>query len=83
MTELEKYSDEQLEEELNRRNAPPKQLEDEDVDLTKLRSITEEFLGYLHVNNREIKDGTHYIYEEVMKTLYGPDIFYWINETME
>jgi len=31
----------------------------------------------------EDDDGGHYIYEEVLKTLYGEKIFDWINEKIK
>lgn len=82
MSELNKYSIKQLEEELHKRKGPPEPLELEEVVLTKLRAQAKDYLYYLYENNRESKDARHYMFEEVMKTLYGPDIFYWINEIL-
>ncbi len=76
MNVLEKYSDKQLEEELRKRNTPPEQIED--VDLTKLRTQAKNYLDFLYENNCEPKDTSYLMYEEVMKTFYGPDIFKWI-----
>ena len=40
-----------------------------------------------HINNLAHKfiideDADHYFYEEVMKTLFGKDIFTWINKKL-
>ena len=82
MSELDNYSIEQLEKELHRRKGPPEPLELEEVDLTKLRAQAKDYLDYLHEKKYESKDARYYMFEGVMKTLYGPDIFDWINERL-
>jgi len=78
MTDLSKVSDHDLEEEIKRRAGIPEQLFD--VDLTSLRTITKEYMNSLYSDNRPPKDAEHYIFETVMKTLYGENIFKWISD---
>jgi hypothetical protein len=76
---LGKFTDDELEEELERRNKPPKQLEE--PDFTNLKQEADNYL--IGVRDQRIpKDGEHYLFETLMKTLYGPDIFHWINPRM-
>lgn len=79
------YSDEELEEEMNRRvkekeaAAIPQQLSSPDLGQLSaccLNYITEIAEG----NTHEDDDDTHYIFEEAMKALYGENIFDWINK---
>jgi hypothetical protein len=42
----------------------------------------------IHMDEIEIGEGTdsdseHYIYEETMKFVYGPDVFDWVNRKMK
>ena len=81
MKDLSGFSDDELQAELNRRNAPPDQLEE--VDLTSLRAEAKNYIDTLHETGRQPKDSDHYMFENVMKTLYGPDIFDWINPHLQ
>jgi len=72
---LGKFSDDELKEELERRNEVPDQLEV--VDFTNLKLEVRNYLIAIR-DGRIPKDGEHYLFENLMKTLYGPDIFNWI-----
>lgn len=72
---LGKYTDDELKEELERRNEVPDQLEV--VDFTNLKLEVRNYLIAIR-DGRIPKDGEHYLFENLMKTLYGPDIFNWI-----
>jgi len=75
---LNKFTDEELEEELARRREPPKPVEH--PNLGDLKAVAQEYLDDIKENGRPSKDSKNYIFESVMKTFYGPDIFSWINE---
>jgi len=72
---LKKFTDDELKEELERRNEPPEQIED--PDLTNLKLEANNYLVAIR-DQRIPKDGEHFLFENLMKTLYGPDIFDWI-----
>jgi len=72
---LGKFTDDELKEELERRNEVPDQLEV--VDFTNLKLEVRNYLIAIR-DGRIPKDGEHYLFENLMKTLYGPDIFNWI-----
>jgi len=56
----------------------------EKPDFRKLKSMCQEHI-YLYVSGTisEDDDSGHYIYEEVLKTLYGEKIFDWINKKIK
>jgi len=72
------FSDEQLEKELEKRKKP-KILNSEDINLSGLRKKAEEYVDSLFKNGHPPKDAEQYMFEEVMRTFYGKDIFLWIN----
>ena len=47
--------------------------------LAVLNNLLDNYMKSL-VDNEEMKDGVHWIYECVMTTFYGSDIFNWINK---
>lgn len=85
--ELELFSDEELEQELQRRMdlalklSMPKQLGDDEIDLTSLRKICDRYMHEV-VDGWVDSDTDHYIVEEALKTIYGPEVFDWINENL-
>lgn len=48
------------------------------IDLTSLIKILQNVMKDYKEEGRS-KDDTHYIYESVMTTFYGPNVFDWIN----
>lgn len=82
LTLLNKFTDDELEEELERRKAPPLPLASEDIRLVQLQKQAGLYLSTLHTEGYTPKDAEHYMFEEVMKTFYGPDVFDWINERL-
>lgn len=82
---IEKFTDEQLKDELERRqkkvieSGKPVQL---DIpDLTDLRNACQEYIDDIAINhNRVDEDWPHWIYEAAMIALYGENVFRWINE---
>ena len=80
LTLLEKFTDEELQEELERRKAPPYPLASEDVNLSNLRAQAQGYLDNVHKHRRPPKDGEHIIFEAVMIAFYGNDIWSWLNE---
>ena len=76
---LGKFTDDELEEELERRKEPPDPLPPSNDALVILHRLARSYLTSISDNGRPSKDAEHFIFETVMKTLYGPDIFDWIN----
>lgn len=54
----------------------------EKPDFSAVIKITEEYLSLLATDGSQDNDDDHYIYEEVMKALYGPKVFDWINKKL-
>lgn len=78
---LQNYTDEQLEDELKRRQTtPPDPLPSEDVKIYRLFTLASEYLESIAKVGRPPKDSEHFMFEEVMKTFYGGAIFKWINK---
>ena len=48
-------------------------------DFTNLINMSKEYINDL-ANGRFNEGDTHYFYEELMTTLFGKDIFTWINK---
>ena len=86
MTDISKLSTEELEAELERRkqeaelNSMPKPLEDINIDAIK--KIAQEELEYITKNGVNSKDIEHWMYETVMISVYGDDIFDYLNSKM-
>lgn len=51
-----------------------------DEQFAKVMAITEEYMNDVESGNYVDEDMQHYLFEEVMKALYGDDVFKWINE---
>lgn len=84
-SELARWSDEQLAEELENRGQIaviiPELLPDLDLKyLGQLRVMAENHVQACVDPDIWDKDTAHYIYEAAMQMLYGPDIFEFLNE---
>ena len=51
----------------------------ENPDLKNLRDICQEYIDKLDEDGHSHDDIDHYIFEEAMKTMFGTDVFDWIN----
>lgn len=71
------YTTEELEAEVNRRKNMPKMIVDPNWD--GLMDYVEESLDQVSRGDGFPKDFEHWIYENVMETLYGTDIWAWLN----
>jgi len=77
---LKKFTDEELEDELKKRKDVPYPLASEDVNIAKLSTQAREYLDDIHKHGRPSKDAEHYMFETVMITFYGSDVFDWIRK---
>lgn len=86
MTDISKLSTEELEAELEKRkqeealNSIPKPLKDINIDAIK--NIAREELEYVTKYGESSKDIEHWMYETVMTSVYGDNIFNYINSKM-
>lgn len=80
---LKKFTDDELENELKRRRQAPDPLESEDVNISNIRKHAKEYIESVHKTGRPPKDAEHFIFESVMATFYGNDIWSWLNENKE
>ena len=46
----------------------------------RVMAIAEGYMNDVEDGNYIDEDTTHYLFEEVLKALYGDDVFKWINE---
>lgn len=82
MKQLKDYTPEELRAELERRekekNSPPSVLPVIDWSgvINQAKSITKTVADGKHIDDN---DDAHYLYEEVMKAVYGKDYFKWFN----
>lgn len=82
MKSLETFTDEELEEELRLRNlegSVPQPIPREEIDITKLYDYCVEQINYLAKHRYDTKDYRYYTYEIAMETIYGENIWDWIN----
>lgn len=79
-------SDEDLKNELKRREEERKLQEIPkrfmNPNFAVLHKLLDDYMETL-VENDEMRDGINYIYECVMTTFYGRDVFDWINDQIE
>ena len=75
-----KFTDEELEEELQRRKSPPWPLASEDVNISNIRNHAKNYLESIYKNGCPPKDAEHFMFESVMTTFYGNDVWNWINK---
>ena len=80
LTLLGKFTDEELEEELERRKSPPCPLSSENVNINNLRKHAKEYLDTVYKHGRPPKDAEHFMFEAIMTTFYGNDIWAWLNK---
>ena len=80
---IEIFTDEQLQEELDRRKyrrqASEKPAQLEHANLVALRSACQNQLDYIEKHGQHVQDGDAYIYETAMIAIFGSDVFKWIN----
>lgn len=63
----------------------PKQLSDKEIDLTELRNICQGYIDFID-NDKEYyedNDNDHYIFEKAMTTIFGKDVFDWMNKRQD
>ena len=81
---LEKYTDEELDKEFERRlklkNAPPDMLASEDLNISRIRQEAVDYIKSIHENGREPHDADHGFCEVVIEAFYGKDVWAWITE---
>lgn len=58
----------------------PQPLEDSEIDLSSLKRTCVDHVNAINEQGEDNDDVEHYIYEEAMTTIFGPDIFTWINK---
>jgi hypothetical protein len=77
---LEHYTDEELKAELDQRQAPPDPLASEDVNISELAKQASEYIEDVQRDGCPSKDAEHFIFESVMETFYGKDVWNWLNK---
>ena len=80
MKNLEQFSTDELEEELRRREEEEKPKQIAAPDLTKLRKICQEYIDSLARDKYVDGDLDHYIFEAAMETVFGKNVWDWIND---
>ena len=86
MTHIDEFTCEVLQKELERRRElreeleKPKQLEG--FDLGPLMKICSDYIDYIATDWHGDNDWDHYIYETAIETMYGKDVWDWINKKM-
>jgi hypothetical protein len=60
----------------------PVQLEDNQIDLKPLRKICQSHINFIDDDEdyHEDNDNDHYVYEIAMETIFGKDVFEFINK---
>jgi hypothetical protein len=80
LTLLEKFTDEELEEEIERRKSPPWPVASHLVNISNIRDHAAQYLNCIYKTGRPPTDGEHFMFESVMTTFYGNDVWTWINK---
>lgn len=80
MKGLSEFSIEELEAEIKKRNEPPDPIASKHINLTKLQKQAAEYLQQIKEKGYTDDDSEHFIFEAVMETFYGTDIWKWINK---
>jgi len=87
MKYLNEYTNEDLQEELERRGKATAELEKpqqlETFDLTPLMKICSDYIDFVATDYHDDSDWDHYIYETAIEALYGKDVWDWIREQMK
>ncbi len=63
----------------------PKQLSEKEIDLSELKGICNEYIDFINDDDNyyEDNDYSHYIFEKTMTTIFGEDVFDWINKRQD
>ena len=63
----------------------PKQLSDKEIDLTELRNVCQGYIDFIDNDKEYYEDNNydHYIFEKAMTTIFGKDVFDWINQRQD
>jgi len=63
----------------------PTQLKTEEIDLTGLRKICQNYIDFVDNDNgyHEDNDYAHYLFETAMKTVFGKEVWNFINNRQE
>lgn len=63
----------------------PKQLTEKEIDLTELRNVCQGYIDFIDNDNEYYEDNNndHYIFEKAMTTIFGKDVFDWINQRQD
>lgn len=81
---LSDYSDEALQEELEERQKLKKIPQPlNGIDYSEVYASAVEYMTGLSESGSEPKDAKHYMYETVMEAIYGPEIWDYINNTLD
>jgi hypothetical protein len=80
LSEFDKFSDEELEAELARRHEPPLPIASEDLNISGIMHQASEYITSIEKTGRPPRDAEHYIFEAVMTSFYGHDVWDWLNE---
>lgn len=83
--DLSMFSSEELESELKRRDRRKQSFPQplENPDYRPLETLCREYLEHYRDHDREMKDGTHWIYETALTCIYGTKVYDWINQYYE
>ena len=79
MKNLEEATEEEIEQELERRKRDKAPEPIANPDFSRLIKMTLEETEYLKKNGYPSKDFDHYVYEEVMSAIYGKGYWKWRN----
>jgi hypothetical protein len=84
MDDLQTYTTEELEEELERRKKQKEEIPEPlaSVDYSNIYNMCTMYIYDLHQYGEESKDFEHYLFECALETIYGKDIWFWINEKL-
>lgn len=63
----------------------PKQLSEKEIDLSGLKGICQQYIEFYDNDDKyyEDNDYSHYIFEKAMTTIFGEDVFDWINQRQD
>jgi hypothetical protein len=79
MSELDKYSVEELEKEIRKRLKGPDLLPEEEINMSELKNAVINYIDYIKEQQVQSEDSKQYIFEIALKTFYGSKIFEWVN----
>ena len=80
MINLSEFTEDELVAEIKRRRWGDKPPMLQHTDFNKLVETCQKYINYVDSDDyHEDNDWSHYIYEAVIETLYGKDVWKWIN----